>query len=99
MAKPTVASPQSLAGLRAEPGAHLLRASSPDEWVEAVLRLFEDRQLCRRLGAAGRHYVEENHCWDRCLAPFAPLLGLPERPRPLGSGGWPEGAAALINHS
>jgi sugar transferase (PEP-CTERM/EpsH1 system associated) len=99
MAKPTVASPQSLAGLRAEPGAHLLRASSPDEWVEAVLRLFEDRQLCRRLGAAGRHYVEENHCWDRCLGPFVQLLGLLEEPFRLSSCGRPEGPAALINHS
>jgi sugar transferase (PEP-CTERM/EpsH1 system associated) len=98
MAKPTVASPQTLAGLKARPGTHLLRASSPAEWAQAVLRLFDDAALRHRLGAAGRRYVEENHCWDRCLAPFAPLLGLPERPLPLSSCGRPEGAA-LINHS
>jgi sugar transferase (PEP-CTERM/EpsH1 system associated) len=80
MARPTVVSPPVLAGLRAEPGTHLLQASSPKEWVGAVLRLFEDRELGRRLGAAGRRYVEENHCWERCLAPFAGLLGLSTEP-------------------
>jgi sugar transferase (PEP-CTERM/EpsH1 system associated) len=83
MAKPTVVSPPTLAGLKAEPGVHLLCASSPAEWAAAVLRLFDDRDLCRRLGEAGRRYVEENHHWDRCLGPFADLLGLPEAPPPV----------------
>jgi sugar transferase (PEP-CTERM/EpsH1 system associated) len=82
LGKPTVASPQTLAGLRAEPGVHLLRASSPAEWVEAVLRLFDDRDLRRRLGSAGRRYVEEHHHWDRCLEPFTELLDLPAGPVP-----------------
>jgi sugar transferase (PEP-CTERM/EpsH1 system associated) len=80
MAKPTIVSPPALTGLRAVPGAHLLMASSPAEWVEAILRLFDDKELCRRLGTGGRRYVEENHCWDRCLSPFADLLGLPREP-------------------
>ena len=78
MARPTVVSSPVLGGLRAEPGTHLLRADAPAEWVEAVLRLFDDRELGRRLGVAGRRYVEENHRWEVCLAPFAELLGLPE---------------------
>ena len=78
MGKAVVASPQSLAGLRAEPGVHLLSASTPGEWVEAVTRLLDDEGLRQRLGAAGRRYVEENHHWEGCLEPFRALFGLPE---------------------
>jgi glycosyltransferase involved in cell wall biosynthesis len=77
MARPTVASPPSLAGLRAIPGTHLLSATTPAEWVAAVLRLLDDEALARRLGAAGRRYAEEHHCWERCLEPFRSLLDLP----------------------
>jgi glycosyltransferase involved in cell wall biosynthesis len=76
MGKAVVASPGAIEGLRAEPGVHLLDASTPDEWVDAVTRLLDDRDLGRRLGAAGRAYVEEAHSWERCLAPFGTLLGL-----------------------
>jgi sugar transferase (PEP-CTERM/EpsH1 system associated) len=77
MGKATVASPQPLAGLQAEPGIHLLAAATPAEWVEALVSLFGDPQRRRQLGNAGRRYVEEHHRWGQCLAPFGPLLGLP----------------------
>ena len=78
MAKATVASPAALCGVRAKPGEHLLSATNPAEWVDAVLRLFDDPALRANLGAAGRRYVEEQHRWERCLDPLANLLGLPE---------------------
>ncbi|HTU22367.1 MAG TPA: TIGR03087 family PEP-CTERM/XrtA system glycosyltransferase [Gemmataceae bacterium] len=80
MARPTIASPQALAGLNAQPGAHLLQASSPEEWLQTILALFDDPTLAQRLGEAGRRYAEEHHCWERCLQSFAPLLGLPAEP-------------------
>jgi len=76
MARATVASPQALAALEVQPGIELLAASSPAEWVEAVCTLLDDANLRRQLGEAGRCYVEEHHDWDRCLEPFAELLGL-----------------------
>jgi sugar transferase (PEP-CTERM/EpsH1 system associated) len=76
MGKAVVASPQTLVGLGVEPGTHLLAASTSGEWVNAVTRLLGDADLRRRLGAAGRRYVEEHHRWERCLEPFEPLLGL-----------------------
>ena len=84
MGKAVVASPQTLLGLKASPGTHLLRASSPGEWAGAVLRLFADEDLRLRLGLAGRRYVEENHRWECCLEPFGPLLGLPGSDSPGG---------------
>ncbi len=76
MARPVVASPQALQGLRAEAGKHLLTASEPGQWADAVGRLFDDAALRARLGEAGRRYVEDNHRWERCLEPFDDLLGL-----------------------
>jgi len=78
MGNAVVASPPAVAALKIEPSVHLLTASSPDEWVDAVSRLLEDRALRQELGAAGRRYVEEHHHWDRCLNPFAALLGIAE---------------------
>lgn len=76
MARAVVASPQALAGIRALPDSHLLAASSPAEWVGHIVRLLDDPGRRQQLGAAGRRYVEDNHDWERCLEPFAPLLGM-----------------------
>ena len=86
MAKAMVASPQALAGLAAKPGIHLLEAASSQQWAESVLRLLDDEELRRRLGAAGRHHVEEHHRWSRCLEPFGHLLGLETRAQPVIQG-------------
>src|SRR5205823_4172798 len=70
MGKPVVATPAALAALRTEPSRHLLAASTPAEWVDAVGGLFADPRRRRELGAAGRRFVEEHHHWERCLAPL-----------------------------
>jgi sugar transferase (PEP-CTERM/EpsH1 system associated) len=72
-----VASPQALAGIRAEPDVHLLLASTPDEWLTAITRLLDAPDYRNRLAAAGRRYVEDHHSWDICLKPLDDLLGLP----------------------
>jgi sugar transferase (PEP-CTERM/EpsH1 system associated) len=76
MARPTIVSPCCLAGLGAEAGVHLLSASSPREWTDWILGLFDDPAWRRRLGLAGRSYVEQNHRWETCLEPFDRLLGI-----------------------
>jgi sugar transferase (PEP-CTERM/EpsH1 system associated) len=76
-ARATVVSPAALHGLRAEPGTHLAVASTPAEWVRTVLELFSAPALRHRLGAAGRTYVDEHHCWEACLDGFGDLLELP----------------------
>jgi sugar transferase (PEP-CTERM/EpsH1 system associated) len=76
----TVVSPSCLKGLRAQPGKHLLVASSAKEWVEVVQHLLEDRDLGNELGRAGRDYVMQHHRWDQCLRPMDALLDLPAPP-------------------
>jgi sugar transferase (PEP-CTERM/EpsH1 system associated) len=70
MAKPVIAAPPALAALKAVPGTHLLSASSPAEWVNAVSELFANPDRCRELGAAARRFVEEHHHWETCLEPL-----------------------------
>jgi polysaccharide biosynthesis protein PslH len=77
MAKPVVASPQGLTGLRHKLDLPALTASEVREWVEHVIRLLNNPTLRRQLGEAGRRYVEAHHNWEHCLEPFGPLLGLP----------------------
>jgi sugar transferase (PEP-CTERM/EpsH1 system associated) len=76
LAKAVVASPPSLNGLAATPGEHLLAANSPREWIDTIERLLDDVELRRRLGLAGRNYVEVHHTWEGCLQPFAEVLNL-----------------------
>ena len=76
MGKATIASAGALEGLDASVYRAARSASSVNEWVETVLSLFADEPLRRRLGIAGRTFVEEHHCWNRCLEPFSRLLNL-----------------------
>jgi sugar transferase (PEP-CTERM/EpsH1 system associated) len=80
MKKAVIAAPPALVALQARPGEHLLAASSPAEWADAVNQLFADRALRQRLGEAGRRYVEENHRWQTCLEPLSRILGLDQAP-------------------
>jgi sugar transferase (PEP-CTERM/EpsH1 system associated) len=80
MGKAVVASPESLKAIAVTVGKHLLAAETPDQWVEAIDRLFRNSSLREQLGAAGRQFVETQHDWDRCLQPFAALLGLDDAP-------------------
>jgi glycosyltransferase involved in cell wall biosynthesis len=42
----------------------LIEPNDPDALAAAIERLYRDRDLCARLGAAGRRRVEENFTWE-----------------------------------
>ena len=65
--KAVVCSSAPLKGLRAEPGLHLLQADTPEEWVEALTRVFKDPVLQKELGLAASTWVQMHHCWNACL--------------------------------
>jgi sugar transferase (PEP-CTERM/EpsH1 system associated) len=70
MGKAVVASPPAIAGLSTVPSQHLLMATTPVEWIDAVGGLFTNPERCRKLGIAGRQYVEQYHRWEHCLEPL-----------------------------
>jgi polysaccharide biosynthesis protein PslH len=71
--RPVICSPEPLNGLAAEPGVQLLKAASADEWVSALSRVFDDKELQNRLGTAAMHWVRKHHSWDSALATLSEL--------------------------
>jgi glycosyltransferase involved in cell wall biosynthesis len=74
MGTAVVASPMCVAALHAQAGVHLRTAATAAEWIDTILELLGDEGQRRRLGVAGRRYVEEQHRWDVCLEPLGTLL-------------------------
>lgn len=67
---PAVVSSTGWEGLSARPGQELLIANTPDEYVEAIAKLWLDPRLAVSLAQAGRRYVEQTHDWSQRLRPL-----------------------------
>lgn len=67
-ATPVVAGPRAVAALNVRRGHHVIVADTSDAFAEAVVELLDDAQRRRRLGAAGRTFVSENHDWKQAAA-------------------------------
>ena len=62
-ATPVVATPQAVSALSARAGEDLIVGRTPGELVTAIVALLEDPDRRRRVGQAGRSYVERRHSW------------------------------------
>jgi polysaccharide biosynthesis protein PslH len=82
MGKATVVSPQAREGLELEPGVHVLQATTPQDWVGAIVELLADPQRRQALGQAARGRVEQRYRWDVQWRALDQLLPLPGPPRP-----------------
>jgi hypothetical protein len=82
MGVPVVVSRIAAAGVDAVGGEHLLVASTPAEYRDAILRILEDPLERDRLAKAGRARVLSHHTWpsamrrldhsiERCISAFA----------------------------
>jgi glycosyltransferase involved in cell wall biosynthesis len=61
---PTVTSTQVARRLGATPGRHLLAEDDDHDIVRSIIRLTDDTDYGRRLGQAGRAFVEQNFGWE-----------------------------------
>ena len=62
---PVVATPVVAEGMRARCGQELLVGSSDREIADHIVSILNDADLRRRLGYAGRGYVETHHRWEQ----------------------------------
>lgn len=74
MGVPVVCSPEASGGVDAVPGDHLLVASTPSTWVDAVHAILNSADLRQRLSAAGRARVLDHHAWAGSMRRFDSLL-------------------------
>ncbi|HET7751005.1 MAG TPA: TIGR03087 family PEP-CTERM/XrtA system glycosyltransferase [Terriglobales bacterium] len=75
---PVVASSQAAKGIQAIDGEHLLVAGSLEGFTNHVITLLRDRNLRRKLSAAGRNQVEKEHSWPAAMELLDEVLQLRE---------------------
>jgi sugar transferase (PEP-CTERM/EpsH1 system associated) len=73
MSTPVVATPRACSAIEAESGTHLLLAEWPATFAGQVVHLLGDADMRRRIGAAGRSYVEQYHDWHNVAAELEDL--------------------------
>ena len=62
--RPVVSTPAGVNGLELSPGTDFILAHSGAEMAEAIERLFQSPEECRRIAASARRRVEESYSWD-----------------------------------
>ncbi len=67
MEVPVVSSRVAAKGVDAVPGQHLVAADTPEEVVDAILRIAGDPAERQRLGEAGRARVLTHHAWPSAM--------------------------------
>ena len=70
--QPVVATPMAIEGMFAEPGRDVLVAETPEDFADAVVRLYQDEDLWNRVSAAGQENV------NRYFSTETARLGLQE---------------------
>jgi len=70
MGCPMVSTTIGVEGLTLQEGKHYLRADTPEEFTDAVIRLISDGDLCMRLSRCAREYVEMNYSYRQVAKEF-----------------------------
>jgi len=73
-ARPVIGSPVGVNREIITDGENGFWATSADEWIHALERLWGDQDLCRRQGEAGRRQVEERYSLQVTAPKLARLL-------------------------
>ena len=66
-ARPVITTSMVNEGLKAQPGAELVIADSPEQIANAAINLLENRELAEQIGKRGRDFVMRSFSWDMVL--------------------------------
>ena len=67
MGIPVVTSPVAAGGVDASSPEHMLVASTPEQYVESILRVIGQPEERKRLSLAGRARMLSHHAWDKSM--------------------------------
>ncbi len=73
MQRAVVTSRESVGGLDAVDGTHLVVADTPEDWTREILRLFADAAAREKIARAAREFVAQNYTWAGRLGPLVNL--------------------------
>lgn len=62
---PSVLSPVSVEGIPLRDGYDTLIPRSADEWIEAILKLYDDPDLWRRLSEHGQSFIRDHYSFEK----------------------------------
>lgn len=65
MGIPVVSTRLGAEGMAVQDRDNIVLAESPEEFIRATEELFQNGELCRRIGLNGRRLVEENYSWQK----------------------------------
>jgi len=65
MGIPVVSTRLGAEGMAVQDRDNIVLAENPDEFIRATEELFQNGELCRRIGLNGRRLVEENYSWQK----------------------------------
>ena len=74
MGVPVISSRTAARGVDAVVGDHILAATTPDEYIAHISRLFDDEEERDRLAKAGRDRVTSHHNWPRAMTLFGQAI-------------------------
>jgi sugar transferase (PEP-CTERM/EpsH1 system associated) len=75
MGVPVVSSAVAAKGVDCVAGEHMLVASTPEGYADAILRLLEHPAERERLAEAGRSRILTHHTWGRAMRRFGEIVG------------------------
>lgn len=73
-ALPVVSTSMGAEGIDCKDETHLLIADSPEDFIQLLIRLIENRPLAEQLGDNALSLIREKYSWEGQLAPLTALL-------------------------
>ena len=75
MGIPVVSTRLGAEGMAVQNRDNVMLAESPQEFIESTEELFQDGELCRKIGLNGRQLVEKNYSWQKGVEILEGVLG------------------------
>jgi glycosyltransferase involved in cell wall biosynthesis len=75
MGIPVVSTRLGAEGMAVQNRDNVMLAENPQEFIESTEELFQDGELCRKIGLNGRQLVEKNYSWQKGVEILEGVLG------------------------